>query len=71
MDPTHNIGSPRDRFERSASRLPDPIRFGSDYSTRPMAGQQEIPGMRAAGYCEAPASSLDTELSIREDVPNA
>lgn len=37
MDSTAQI-----RFRESATRLPEPITFGSDYSIRPIPGQQAL-----------------------------
>ena len=48
---TDRIGSPADRFARSATRLPDPVELSAD-SGRPIPGQQAL-ALAAAGYREA------------------
>jgi hypothetical protein len=55
------------RFRQSASRLPEGLVIGSDYSIHPMPGQQALP-LLFAGYREAEgilAHNFDAETSER------
>lgn len=48
------------RFRESVTRLPDPIEIGSDYSIRPIPGQQALT-LAAAGYREQYGTPPDPE----------
>lgn len=54
------IGSPDDRFRKSATKLPEPIVFGNDYSKHPIPGQQGL-ALASAGYAEAYGTPPDED----------